>query len=77
MPTQKKRINITIPADVALFLEHLALRDDMPQAAKALDLLTMGLMMEEDYYDAKIADDIMKRSKGATIAHDDFWSKVL
>lgn len=48
MPTKKKRINITLSKEVAFFLERLALRDDIPQAAKAAKLLERGLELEED-----------------------------
>ena len=39
MPTNKKRINITLPNHIAIFLEEIALRDDVPQATKAAELL--------------------------------------
>lgn len=77
MPTQKKRINVTLPDHVAVFLQNIALRDDVPQATKAADLIAMAMVIEEDFQDTKIADEIIRRSKGETITHDAFWSKIL
>lgn len=77
MPTQKKRMNVTLKKDMALFLKQLALRDDVPEATKAADLIEMAMVIEEDFQDAAIADEIMKRSKGKTMTQNEFWSKLL
>ncbi len=77
MPTQKKRVNVTLKKDTAVFLKQLALRDDVPEATKAADLIEMAMVIEEDFQDAKIADEIIKRSKGETVSHNAFWSKLL
>lgn len=76
MPTSKKRINITLEADTALFLEKIALRDDVPQATKVAQLLEKALEAEEDEYFSKIADKRAKKKTG-WISHEEFWSKVL
>lgn len=39
MPTSKKRLNVTLSDDIALFLKKIALRDDVPEATKAAELL--------------------------------------
>lgn len=73
---KKKRINVTLEKDAALFLKKIALRDDVPQATKAAELLEYALeLVEEDSF-CKMAE---KRDiKNATfISHDAFWSKVL
>jgi len=77
MPTQKKRVNVTLKKETAIFLKKLALRDDVPEATKATDLIEMAMVLEEDFEDARIADEILKKSKGLTIPHDTFWSKLL
>jgi hypothetical protein len=48
MPTLKKRINVSLPEDVERALLVLAKRDDVPQATKALHLITLALEIEED-----------------------------
>jgi predicted DNA-binding protein len=76
MPTSKKRLNVTLDKDTALFLRNIALRDDVPQATKAAELIEKALELEEDEYFAKVA---MQREKknGKYISHEEFWSKVL
>ncbi len=76
MPTQKKRINVTLPDHIAFFLQQIALRDDMPQATKAAELLERALEIEEDAFFSKAAE---KRDtlNARFVSHDTFWSKVL
>lgn len=76
MPTKKKRLNITLPNDVAVFLEQISLRDDVPQATKAVELLDMALEMEEDEYFSKIAEE-REKAGGKFISHKDFWADLL
>lgn len=76
MPTSKKRINVTLKKDTALFLKQIALRDDVPQATKAAELIEMALEIEEDAYFSIIADRRAKEKKG-WMSHKEFWSKVL
>ena len=77
MPTKKNRLNITLSKDAAIFLKQIALRDDVPQATKAAELIEMALEIEEDAYFAKIADERAKDTKAKWISHEEFWSKVL
>ena len=44
----KTRINISAPKPVLTALRSLARRDDMPVAAKTLELVKYALEMEED-----------------------------
>ena len=76
MPTSKKRINVTLPDHIAIFLAQIALRDDVPQATKAAELLERAMEIEEDAFFSKAAE---KRDKPNVrfVSHDDFWSKVL
>ena len=77
MPTKKKRINVSLNKDAVIFLKHLALRDDVPEATKAAQLIEIAMVLDEDMEDARIADEVLKKSKGKTISHDAFWSKLL
>ena len=77
MPTSKKRINISLSKETALFLKKLAVRDDVPQATKAAQLLEKALEMEEDEYFAAIADERAADKSAKWISHEEFWSKVL
>ncbi len=63
MPTSKKRLNITLPKDIAIFLEKISLRDEMSQAAKALELIERGLEMEEGEFSEKFIREIKRREK--------------
>jgi hypothetical protein len=76
MPTQKKRVNITLGKDTALFLKQIALRDEVPEATKAAQLLEYALELLEDEYFSKVADSRAKENKGF-ISHEEFWKKVL
>ncbi len=48
MPTSKKRINISMPDNYYKVLTKIAIRDDVPQATKALDLIKIALEFDED-----------------------------
>lgn len=73
MPTLKKRLNMSLPADVEQAISLLAERDDVPQATKALHLIRMALETEEDDLWNRIAE---KRDvKGATFfSHHEAWA---
>lgn len=76
MPTAKKRLNVTLPKSMAIFVQKIALRDDVPQATKIVQLLEKALEIEEDEYLCMIAES--RDTKGAgTISHKEFWSKLV
>ena len=77
MPTQKKRINVTLPEHLAVFLEQVALRDDVPEATKAAEMLEKAMELEEDEYFSAIADRRVANKKAGWMSHKEFWSKVL
>ncbi len=77
MPTSKKRLNITLPKETALFLQKIALRDDVPQATKVVQLVERALELEEDEYFSVLADRRAANRKAGTMSHKAFWSKVL
>lgn len=76
MPTTKRRVNVTLKKDVAIFLKQLALRDDVPESTKAAQMIEMAMEIEEDLYWSKVANERIKKMKG-TISAEEFWSKVL
>ena len=57
MTTTKKRINISLPADIESSLEKLARRDDVPQATKAVYLIKLAIEIDEDDVLNKIAEE--------------------
>lgn len=76
MPTTKTRLSLTLPADLAVFLKKISLRDAMPQAAKAVELLEKAWEIEEDAYFGKLADTLHQVDKGF-VSHKKFWSQIL
>jgi hypothetical protein len=73
MPTLKKRLNMSLPADIEELLGILSKRDQMPQAAKALLLLQMALEIEEDDLWNAIAEK--RDTKGARfLTHGQAWA---
>lgn len=76
MSTSKKRLNITLPRNARIYLKKLALRDEIPEATKAAQLVQMAMEIEEDAYFAKIADERVAKNAGF-ISHEEFWAKLL
>ncbi|MBI2639120.1 hypothetical protein HYW83_06050 [Candidatus Peregrinibacteria bacterium] len=73
MPTTKKRINISLPADVEASLSKLAERDDMPQATKAVYLLKLAIEIDEDDVFNSVAAE--RDTKGAKfVSHKKAWA---
>lgn len=68
----KTRINISAPKPVLTALRSLARRDDMPVAAKTLELVKHALEMEEDFMLGEIAKDRELRTT-KWISHKDAW----
>ncbi len=72
MTTTKKRINISIPADVEQMLGKIAKRDNMPQATVAAGLLRVALELEEDQVWGVLAQK--RDTKGARfVSHEKAW----
>lgn len=73
MPTLKKRLNMSVPADVEAAIAALAERDDVPQATKALHLIQLALEIEEDDVWNAIAEK--RDTKDATfLSHEQAWA---
>ncbi|MEQ1849830.1 MAG: hypothetical protein ABL890_04535 [Candidatus Peribacteraceae bacterium] len=76
MSTTKKRLNITLSDHLAVFLKKVALRDEVPQATKAAEMLERAMELEEDAYFSMLAEEREKKTS-KLLSHDDFWSKAL
>jgi len=75
MATTKKRINISVPADIEDTLIILAKRDAVPVATKAGELLREIIEIEEDSILSQVAES--RDTKGAAfISHEEAWKKL-
>jgi len=63
MPTSKQRLNLTLPKHLAVFLKKISLRDDVPQATKAVQLLERALEWEEGEFKQSFIDEMKRRTK--------------
>ena len=63
MPTSKQRLNLTLPKHLAVFLKKISLRDEVPQATKAVQLLERALEWEEGEFKQSFIDEIKRRTK--------------
>ena len=72
MPTIKNRINLTVPRDLSLVLNRLAVRDDRSVSSKTLELIERALELEEDIVLQKVAEN--RDRKGVKfISHKSAW----
>jgi hypothetical protein len=73
MTTIKKRLNITLGAELEKAITDVAKRDKVPTATKAAELLEIALLIEED-----TAWDILAKNRekegGKFIDHDNAWN---
>lgn len=73
MATTKKRINVSLPEDVEISLKHLAARDDVPEATKAVHLIKLAMEIEEDDVWNALAEK--RDTKGAKfVSHKKAWT---
>ena len=73
MATKKKRVIISVSKPVEEALKTIALRDQVPQATKASELIELGLMIEEDEVWNEIVQE--RDTKDAKfIDHKEAWS---
>lgn len=73
MPTNKKRVIISVSKPVEQALELLAKRDQIPQATKAAHLLETALELEEDrVWDVVAAERDTKNAR--FVSHKKAWA---
>ncbi len=73
MPTAKKRLSMSLPADIDAALSALAKRDDVSPDTKALSLLELALEIEEDEVWNAIAEQRDKKN-AALLSHEEAWA---
>ncbi len=76
MPTTKKRLYLTLPKPVAVYLQKMSLRDEVSESQKAVQLIEKAMEIVEDEYFAAIADERRKNSKGY-MSSEEFWKGLL
>lgn len=72
MPTNKTRLNISLPDSVRYALIRLARQERIPQATKAARLLEIALELEED----GVWDSLAQKrdtKKAVYLPHDKVW----
>ncbi len=72
MPSNKTRINLTVPAIMERDLQRIARRDDRSLATTALGLLRLALDIEEDGALLQIAKERDKKS-AIFVSHTRAW----
>jgi len=72
MPTDKKRIYVTLPQDTEHALYALAQRDATAPATKAAELIKLALEIFEDDMLEKIAS-ARDRQKTDVLSHEEAW----
>ena len=73
MTTVKKRINLSIESDIEEMLKKIALRDRVPQATKAAELLRIALETEEDQIWASVAEK-RDQKDARFVSHEKAWA---
>ena len=72
MPTTKKRLYVTLPQHVAVFIQKIALRDEVSQSQKAVELIEEALAFAEDEYFSKLAEKRIQEG-GKYLTHKQVW----
>lgn len=73
MSTTKKRIAISMPPDVEAALEHLAARDNIPEATKAVNLIKIAIEIDEDEVWNALAQE-RDTDSASFVSHKDAWA---
>ena len=72
MPTDKKRIHITVDDDTYEALARLSAKRGQSVAGVGLSLIEQALEFQEDIYFSRIADERLKARK-KWVSHDKAW----
>ena len=72
MPTDKKRIHITVDDDTYEVLGRLSAKRGQSVAGVGLSLIEQALEFQEDIYFSRIADERLK-AKEKRVSHDKAW----
>ncbi len=72
MPTDKKRINLTVEDEIFESLDRIAKKEKTSVASVSHLLLEKALELREDFYFSKVSEDrLLKKQK--RISHKDIW----
>lgn len=72
MPTEKRRLNLSLTKEAGIALKQLAKRDQVPEATKALDLLVRALEIDEDDVWNAVCEK-RDTTKAKFVSHKDAW----
>lgn len=72
MPTEKRRLNLSLTKEADMALKKIARRDNVPEATKALDLLINALEIDEDEIWNAVAEK-RDTAKAKFIKHKNAW----
>lgn len=75
MPTEKKRVNVTLTKPMYTALSLLAKRDDVPFATKTAQLLEEALELQEDIVFGNLARQRELNGDAKYIPHEQVWAK--
>lgn len=77
-PATRKRVNLSLGAELFDQLNFFAKNSEIPLASKALDYIKKGIEEEEDQYLSILAETRYEEWKGSgekTISAKDLWEK--
>jgi predicted DNA-binding protein len=80
MPAVAHRINLSLSNEIHNIVRSLAFEDNVTPTTKALELLKVGIEIQEDKLYADIAEKRIKElddGNKTTFSHDEFWKKAL
>lgn len=72
MTTLNPRINVTIPQEIANFLEKKAEKNNTSMSKVALELIMDAMERDEDIYYSRIADEREKTTQ-KWYSHEEAW----
>jgi len=75
MPTTKRRIPVTLPADLEEMLTKFAQHRNLSLSATINLLLREAIELAEDSYWSELADELDHKTKNY-LSHDQFWQQL-
>lgn len=72
MPTEKRRLNLSLTREADMALRKIASRDNVPEATKALELLINALEIDEDEVWNVVAQK-RDTTKATFVKHKNAW----
>jgi len=72
MPTEKKRLHLTLTPEMERAVAQLSKRDEVPQATKVMQLLQVALELDEDLVWGQIVAE-RKATHKKLLTHEEIW----